>query len=154
MISKPIIIRCNEIIGPIFEIWVFDSYRVILKVIVISWLSLGPMWHQNWSLRILLNWMIWCGSYRRKLFSNHEWAISRNYLVPQFWCQITISRDTPWIGVISEIWSLVHLLAYRVLDKVILDLFSAKRYWRKWEKNLEITTYQNVYKRSDLRFEF
>ena len=43
-------------------------------------------------------------------------------------------------------------MAKRVLDWAILDLFSAKKYCRREEKNIEIRTYQNVYKRSDFRY--
>ena len=43
-------------------------------------------------------------------------------------------------------------MAKCVLDKVIFDLFSAKRYWRRCEKTLEIMTYQNVYLSGDLRY--
>ena len=55
---------------------------------------------------------------------------------------------------ISQIWSLVHILVKRVLDQVIPDLFSEKDTGEEISgvrRNLEITTYQNVYKGSDLR---
>ena len=43
-----------------------------------------------------------------------------------FWCA-KLEPDSN----ISQIVPQVHILAKHVLDKVILDLFSAKRYWRK-----------------------
>ena len=46
----------------------------------------------------------------------------------------------------------VHILAKRVLDKVILDLFSAKKILKKVRKNQEVTTYQNVYLSGLLRY--
>ena len=53
---------------------------------------------------------------------------------------------------ISQILSVGNILAKRFLDEIILDLFSCARTEKKQKKNLEITTYQNVYLRGELSY--